>query len=81
MNQRKVFVIRGSEDGNIEVVSNMSKAYDRCFKYVDFDGESHFGSQESKGSFMKSLSRSHDATLTRNNSWEVTATAERFYLE
>ena len=79
--ERKVFIIRGSEDGNIQVVSNMTKAFDSCFKYVDFDGSYGFGAKESKSSFMSSLSKHGHATLTRNDSWEVTAEAQRFYLD
>lgn len=78
--ERKVFVIKGSEDGIIAVVSNMSKAYERCFDYVDSDDIHCFGAQESKGSFMLGIRKGY-ARLTRDNSWEVTATAERFYLE
>ena len=76
-NERKVFVIRGSEDGNIDVVSNMSKAYNSCFKYVSDNGESKFEVYESRSSFMNSLSKFGSGTLTSKN---AEAHAERFYL-
>jgi hypothetical protein len=41
---KKVFIVRGSEDGNLGVYSNVKRAWARCERYLTQNGEQVEGS-------------------------------------
>lgn len=45
MNEKKVYIVRGSEDGNIGVFSNMKKAAIKAAAYIGVENNSKFYSR------------------------------------
>lgn len=70
---KRVFVVRGSHDGNLGVYGNVKGAYDRCLEYLR--------GYEVKTSYSQALKgcKSWGCTIESNN-YDMDCVIEVFYL-
>ena len=80
---KKMYVVRGSEDGNIGVFSNLKKAYEVAIQYGDWDKTNKY---KSYSKICKEF-KEHDRYWSWSesviaDSYEITANAtiEKYYL-
>jgi hypothetical protein len=70
---KKVFVVRGSHDGNLGVYGNVKAAYERCLEYLhDYEVQTSY-SQALKGC------KSWGWTI-ETNAYDMSCSIETFYL-
>ncbi len=77
MKARKIFVVSGSEDGNLGVFSNVKNAWARAAQYLGQNGEAVSGSY---GAACKSLADLGYYSANVRDDQRVTCDIERFYL-
>ena len=79
---KKVYVIKGSEDGNIGVAGNVKLAYEMASQYVCYsaDGEKNKTLMLSYEKVCKKLKDYNNVSLTDHEAHFGDATIEKFYL-
>ena len=76
---KKVYVVRGSEDGVIAVYTNAKGAVDRVFQYASYEPDK-YPCQQTKNQLLLDL-RKHGSCYGTNASNFASCEAELFYME
>ena len=81
MSNKRVYVVRGNQDGNIGAYSNVKKAYEKAHEYVSLSWAAHKGIEGSYSAACKSLRQEGRAIYTvSTKGWEIEADIESYIL-